>query len=261
LSERTSIESANLAEVEEALSNCLRQGRRLTLGLLLPLHKKLLDGVPEEAGHPLKPGCLREATDIVEAAGVEHLTKHMSPAWRVKSDLISLLEAAEEGRLGSRGMETAAKFHYRFVRIHPFCDGNGRMARALSIFLLAQEDEEVLNFEKPVNEVLWEHRGDYVGVLEYCDSIYADLVPTQLTEEEKLAQCEEPFTQFYSLAFLGAYHQHNVSLRRKLQLLGLPLDDLPPPPPDLYDISLEHIKVLSPWDAYIREALVRAYKQ
>jgi Fic family protein len=133
LSERTTVESANLAEVEEALSVCLRQERRLTLGLLFQLHKILMDGVPEEPGHPIKPGRLRDATDLMEVAGVEHLTNHMSPAWRVKSDLVSLLEATEEGHLGSDFMQTAARFHYRFVRIHPFCDGSGRMARALSL--------------------------------------------------------------------------------------------------------------------------------
>jgi hypothetical protein len=210
-----------------------------------------------------RPGRLRDATDFMEVAGVEHLTNHMSPAWRVRSDLVSLLEATEEARLGSDFMQTAARFHYRFVRIHPFCDGNGRMARALSIFLLAREDEEVLNFEKPITEVIWEHRDDHVGVLEYCDGICEDLEDTKLPEEEKLAQCEEPFTHFFIIAFLSAYRQHNDSMRRKLVNLGVPLDDVsPPPPPQItYDLSLENIRTLSPWNSRIKDALVRSYEE
>jgi hypothetical protein len=94
----------------------------------------------------------------------------------------------------------------------------------------------VLNFEKPVTEIIWEHRDDYVGVLEYCDSICEDLKDAMLPEDEKLAQCEEPFAHFFITAFLSAYRQHNDSMRRRLVNLGIPVDDLPPPPQQIYDL-------------------------
>lgn len=37
-------------------------------------------------------------------------------------------------------IELAALFHYRYIRIHPFEDGNGRIARLLANFILARHD-------------------------------------------------------------------------------------------------------------------------
>ena len=36
--------------------------------------------------------------------------------------------------------------HYEFVRIHPFVDGNGRVSRALSTFILFQEGYDIRKF-------------------------------------------------------------------------------------------------------------------
>lgn len=212
--------------------------------MVLSLHEILLEGVPEKPKHPLKPGCFRDATDQIQAAGVEHLTDHVSPAWRVKSDVVSLLEDTEQGRLSGEDDSLAAgRFHYRFVRIHPFCDGNGRMARALSAFLLARNDPHILTFEKPINKVILEHREDYVGVLEYCDGIYEALREEDVSEKEKVQACELPFVIFYMKAYLTSLRAQIESLNKKALERDPAVADetvrLSQPPPDL---SLEAIK-------------------
>lgn len=259
--DRYPVEIANLAEVERAVAACVEQGRSLRPGLVLGLHGMLMTGVPETPKRPLKPGRFRDATDEVEAAGVEYLTKHLSPAWRVEADLTALADAVEQGRLDEDGMHAAGRFHYRFVRIHPFCDGNGRMARALSTFLLAKEDRNILTFEKPLNRLILDHREDYVGVLEYCDGIYEDLRDADMPEEEKLRRAEEAFCAFHTTAYLAAYREHNEIAHRKLEEMGLDLPPFPPASPGLYDLRLETIKESHPWDETIKEAAVLATRQ
>lgn len=46
--------------------------------------------------------------------------------------------AEQEGKLSP--VELAALFHYRYIRIHPFEDGNGRIARLMANFILARHD-------------------------------------------------------------------------------------------------------------------------
>ncbi len=206
--ERTLVEIRNLAEVREEISVCAEQERPLTEGLVRRLHRTLMKGVPEVPGDPLKPGEFRGPADEHRFGGFKYLKKHRSVPWRVRSDLKALLEDAENSRLESDRKLATGRFFYRFLRIHPFCDGNGRMARALSTLLIARDRPEVLLFEKPIDEVILERRDDYLNVLEYCDAIYEDLAEEDIPEEVKLRCCERPFSNFYERAVSRAYDEH-----------------------------------------------------
>lgn len=53
------------------------------------------------------------------------------------ADLVDWYNAAEqEGKLSP--VELAALFHYRYIRIHPFEDGNGRIARLIVNYILSR---------------------------------------------------------------------------------------------------------------------------
>ena len=55
------------------------------------------------------------------------------------TDLVDWYNKAEkEGKLSP--VELAALFHYRYIRIHPFEDGNGRIARLMMNFILTRHD-------------------------------------------------------------------------------------------------------------------------
>ncbi|MEP6681976.1 MAG: Fic family protein [Parafilimonas sp.] len=57
----------------------------------------------------------------------------------------------------------AAEFHYKFIRIHPFDDGNGRAARILMNFILMQ-------FGYPPVIIKTEDKQNYISVLQQADA-------------------------------------------------------------------------------------------
>ena len=67
----------------------------------------------------------------------EYASPEETPA--LMTDLVDWYnEAEKEGKLSP--IELAALFHYRYIRIHPFEDGNGRIARLLVNYILAKHD-------------------------------------------------------------------------------------------------------------------------
>ena len=90
-------------------------------------------------------------------------TYYFTPPDQVKSamgDLIDWYRTKE--REGEHPIIIAATFHYRFVRIHPFDDGNGRMARLLMNMILIKHGYTV-------SLIRQEDRDNYLGRLEQAD--------------------------------------------------------------------------------------------
>jgi len=107
--------------------------RRITLDLLRNIHFQMFP--PDyEMGGTLRP----VQNMIVDMSGgeptvryqpppagkVEELTKELLADWRNNYDAV--LEKRNEAKV-----EAIATFHHRFLSIHPFLDGNGRIARLL----------------------------------------------------------------------------------------------------------------------------------
>lgn len=81
-------------------------------------------------------------------------------------------------------IERAATFHYQFVVIHPFDDGNGRMARLLMNLLLMRDGYYPCIIQNA-------HRRRYIQALEQVDSLKNDRLFVTFVAQELLATEEK----------------------------------------------------------------------
>ena len=71
---------------------------------------------------------------------------------------------------------SAALAHFWFVTIHPFDDGNGRIARALADMMLARSEDSSQRFYSMSSQIQRE-RNAYYDVLERCHKATLDITP------------------------------------------------------------------------------------
>ena len=88
---------------------------------------------------------------------------YFTPPEQVKQAMTDLLDwYRSKEREGEHPIIIAATFHYRFVRIHPFDDGNGRMARLLMNMILIKHGFTVAMIRQ-------DNREEYLDSLEQAD--------------------------------------------------------------------------------------------
>ena len=141
--------------------------RPLTESFIRELHKTMLrenytaynnEGKPYtvHAGiYKTRPNSVKTVTgELFEYASVEE-----TPA--LMHDLIEWYKEAE-ARQDIHPIELAALFHYRYIRIHPFEDGNGRISRLIVNYILAKHGY-------PMIVVKSNDKSNYLTALHQCD--------------------------------------------------------------------------------------------
>lgn len=157
-------------EAIKAMEDAVKRNELLNEVFIRNLHKVLLkepyenDAITPD-GQPIKrriaigeyktqPNNVRTSTGEIY---------YFTPPDQVKpamGDLIDWYRGQEDE--GEHPIVIAATFHYRFIRIHPFDDGNGRMARLLMNMILIKHGYTVA-------VVSIEERDQYIGMLEQAD--------------------------------------------------------------------------------------------
>lgn len=118
---------------------------------------------------PVKTGAWRDAAGdpmqvVSGAVGKERVHFEAPPAKRLAAEMKRFLAWFEE-RDDGEGLLRAAIAHLWFVTVHPFEDGNGRIARAITDMALAQDEKGAPRFYS-LSSQLQKERNDYYTALE-----------------------------------------------------------------------------------------------
>ncbi len=137
-------EVKNYFAVLNRISVLAREKAPLTIELTLRLHRELMEGLNIK-----KPGEFRNKSVVVghtSLAGI--VIKHNPPSHNAKqiqllvADLYQELKSDQE----NHPLIKAGLLHHTFAYIHPFFDGNGRMARVLTAYYLLLNGYEVTKY-------------------------------------------------------------------------------------------------------------------
>jgi Fic family protein len=157
-------------EALEGLFAFVKSERRLSTSYIKELHAALLRYVDtvrvfDHSGNafdtPLEKGAYKKLPNNPQRAnGSLH---EYCPPEHVASEMDRLIEMHHRhNKIGVSALVEAAWLHHAFTQIHPFQDGNGRVARALSslVFIKANLFPLVVNRD---------HRAEYIDALEAAD--------------------------------------------------------------------------------------------
>ena len=106
-------------------------------------------------------------------SGKEIIHYEAPPADRLNQEIDYFLEYINEDNTVNPIIK-AAVAHFWFVSIHPFADGNGRIARAISEMLLARSEDTNHRYYSLSTEII-NSRNEYYEVLEYCQKSPTDI--------------------------------------------------------------------------------------
>ncbi len=130
--EREYHEVKGMLEAIGFLREAAHSGRDPDDRFILELHRVLTE--PIEQPDRFHPGEYRTLDSVI--IGQDGIRLNFVSPERIPAEMEALLAWYRERAASLHPLERAARFHYRFSLIHPFADGNGRVARLLDDFML-----------------------------------------------------------------------------------------------------------------------------
>ncbi|EKD28172.1 MAG: hypothetical protein ACD_79C00404G0001, partial [uncultured bacterium] len=119
----------------------------------------------------------KEPMQVVSGpVGKEKVHFEAPPSNKINSEIKKFLSWFENDSKETDGLLRAGIAHLWFVTIHPFDDGNGRIARALCDMALAQ-DENMSNRFYSLSSVIMSNRNSYYQILESSQKGTLDITP------------------------------------------------------------------------------------
>jgi len=197
------IEARNDAEAFDLMMELVNSKKKISQEIIQQIHEFVMKGILKN------PGQYR--TENVAIIGAKIRPPNYLKIVMLMDEYIKNIE-----KLKLQNVKKAAFIHHEFVRIHPFIDGNGRVARLITNFYLMKNGYPPIVIQK-------EDRKKYYKTLSKADqgnlSFFATLIARAVNEslqyylssfidEERLATLSE-------LSKTSKYSQEYLSLRAR----------------------------------------------
>jgi Fic family protein len=233
------VENTNMKDLEEMKAHNVglnmmqveadEKGKPLTETFIRQLHKTLLredytiyrqqpDGITTSITiHAGQYKTRPNSVITVTGERFEYASPEETPS--LMSDLVTWYNQAEaEGKLTP--VELASIFHYRYIRIHPFEDGNGRIARLMVNYILHRHNY-------PMIVIKSKDKDNYLGALNRSDvaigNIPSDGAKAELLQiapfVEYMIKCLETTLTVCIKAAKGESIQEDDDFAKKLAIL------------------------------------------
>ncbi len=120
-----------------------REGLQIDENIIKELHKLTVERIlPAE-----KVGIFRQTQVVVKNSATGEISFRPPPSTAIPYEMEEFLQFINDReKLDIHPILRAGIVHYELVRIHPFVDGNGRVARALSTLILFLEGYDIRKF-------------------------------------------------------------------------------------------------------------------
>ena len=122
-------EAINHAEAIDYVEDMISKKDDISHFFIKNIHRLILKNIDDD-----NAGKYRNKTNV-RISGSRHIPPDFTV---VQQEMDHLLEWYRENKDHLHPVELSALFHFKFVYIHPFTDGNGRTARLLMNFILMQ---------------------------------------------------------------------------------------------------------------------------
>ena len=204
---REHLEATNNAKAFDIMENIARKKKTIDHVIIQHIHEVVTSGILEEAG--------KYRTKNVRITGAVKTPPDWSKVIKLMDELIEKVAQYKK-----HPVEVAALLHHEFVKIHPFIDGNGRVARLLTnLYLIAQGYPPIV--------LKIEDRGKYYRFLRAADAgkpgqfvnFIAKAVNDNLTMYLSIFGGVNELIPLKELAQNSPYSQEYLSLRARQGVL------------------------------------------
>lgn len=200
---REHLEASNNAKAFDRMEELAKKKIAIDHVTIQEIHEIVTRGILEDAG--------RYRTRNMRITGAVKAPPDWSKIVKLMDELIEKVAESKK-----HPIETASFLHHRFVEIHPFSDGNGRVARLLTNLHLIARDYPPVVLKK-------EERGKYYKSLRTADAgnlgPFANFIAKALDEDLTLylsiSGGKDELLPLKELAIGTPYSQEYLSLRAR----------------------------------------------